>query len=153
MYRATCIGCEQTNRDTKRHVDPFIAKARWTIRHHAARRGMKSPEFAASFGWDVHRVAHLLRHQYENTCTYCRRPYSSMLNGVRDITIDIINPANKPYLETNTTPCCQTCNSSKRDLPPDDWARKLKFWREYEANQQAAPTVPVQRTLFDMGAL
>lgn len=150
QHRVNCIGCEQTARDTSRHKDPFIEKARWTARRHAKRLGMKKAQFVAAYGWDTARVAHRLRHDYENTCAYCRRPYATMLNGVRDITMDIIDPAREPFLETNTIPCCQTCNSSKRDLPPDMWARKLKFWREWEANRLTLPAEPVQSSLWDL---
>lgn len=137
-FRAVCIGCEQTKRDDERHIDPFLSKARWTIRHHAEKYSMAPREFVANFGWDVERVAHLMRHAFDNTCVYCRRAYSSMLNGVRDVTMDIVDPARPPHLETNTTPCCQTCNSEKRDLAPDIWARKLRFWREWEEHQRKA---------------
>ena len=117
-FRPTCIGCEQTKRDEERHVDPFLAKARWTIRHHAEKYSMAPREFVANYGWDLERVAHLMRHAFDNTCVYCRRSYNSMLNGVRDVTMDIVDPARPPHLETNTTPCCQTCNSENAICRP-----------------------------------
>jgi len=149
-FHPVCVGCEQTERDTLKHKDPFIEKAHATVRGHAQRRGIKKAEFISLYGWDIKRVAHILRHGYENTCTYCRRLYSTMLNGIRDITMDIIDPAREPFLETNTTACCQTCNSSKRDMPPDMWARKLRFWREWEANQLRMPQPPIQLNLIDL---
>lgn len=143
-YRAACIGCEQDARDAEKQVDPFPAKARWTIRHHADKYQMATPEFIASYGWDVDRVAHLLRHAYDNTCIYCRRLYTDMRNGPADVTMDIVDPKQEPFLETNTQPCCRTCNTEKSDLPPEKWARKLRFWREYEANKRKRPTGPLQ---------
>jgi hypothetical protein len=133
--RATCIGCEQTERDSHKAVDAFMAKARGTIQRHAHRYHMTAPEFAKSYGWDVPRVAHILRHAFDNTCAYCRQPYSAMRNGPNDVTMDIIDPAKEPYLETNTQPCCGTCNTSKSNSSPELWARKLRFWREWEDNQ------------------
>jgi hypothetical protein len=47
-----------------------------------------------------------------------------------------VDPAKEPYLETNTQPCCGTCNTSKSNSSPELWARKLRFWREWEDNQQ-----------------
>lgn len=143
---ATCIGCEQTARDGHKAVEPFIAKARSTIKHHAMRYGITSSKMITYYGWDIDRVAHLLRHAYENTCVYCRRPYHSMRNGPSDVTMDIINPREAPYLETNTQPCCQTCNQSKSDSSPEMWARKLRFWREWEANS----LVPVSSRQFSL---
>lgn len=143
-YRAACIGCEQDARDADKQIDPFPAKARWTIRHHAMRYQMQAGEFVRNFGWDTDRVAHLLRHAFDNTCVYCRRPYSGMRNGPADVTMDIVDPDKAPFLETNTQPCCRTCNTEKSDLPPEMWARKLRFWREYEAHKQRRPIGPVQ---------
>jgi len=134
--RATCIGCEQTDRDKRKAVDAFMAKARGTIQRHAHRYNMTTPEFAKSYGWDVPRVAHILRHAFDNTCVYCRRPYSAMRNGPNDVTMDIVDPSREPFLETNTQPCCGTCNTSKSDMSPDEWARKLRFWREWEDHQR-----------------
>jgi hypothetical protein len=129
-------------------VEPFIAKARSTIKHHAMRYQITAAKMTEAYGWDIERVAHLLRHAYENTCIYCRRPYSSMRNGPSDVTMDIINPREAPYLETNTQPCCQTCNQSKSDSSPEMWARKLRFWREWEANSLIPTGVPVQLSLM-----
>lgn len=92
-FHATCIGCEQTDRDRHKAVDAFMAKARGTIQRHAQRYHMTAPEFAKSYGWDVPRVAHILRHAFDNTCVYCRQPYNAMRNGPNDVTMDIIDPA------------------------------------------------------------
>jgi hypothetical protein len=45
---ATCIGCEQTQRDSDKAVDAFMAKARGTIQRHAHRYHMTTPEFATA---------------------------------------------------------------------------------------------------------
>jgi hypothetical protein len=135
-YHGSCKGCEGKRRQRARKADPFIQKAQYTTRHHAKRYGMSIRAFVATYGWDVHRVAHLLRHAFDNTCAYCRQPYKAMTNGLREVTLDIGDPREKPFLDTNTTPCCNSCNCAKRDLPPETWARQLLFWREWEANQK-----------------
>lgn len=143
-FRGTCIGCEQTKRDNVKATDPFIAKARSTIKHHAVRYRIASAKLIKDYGWDVQRVAHVLRHAYDNTCVYCRRPYDTMRNGPSDVTMDIIDPEKAPYLEINTQACCRTCNQAKSDSSPEVWARKLRFWRQWEENQRLRPSRPIQ---------
>jgi hypothetical protein len=146
-FKATCIGCEQTARDDRKRSDPFMVKASSTTRRHAARYKLSVQDFIRRFGWDIPRVAHLLRHAFDNTCEYCRKPYSTMRNGEWDVTMDIVNPQAAPYLETNTKVCCQTCNREKSATPPELWARKLRYYAAWERHQATRGAQPVQLLL------
>lgn len=143
-FRAVCIGCEQTGRDGRKAVDPFISKARSTIRTHSHKYDLKPGDFIRLYGWDVQRVAHVMRHAFDNTCTYCRHPYSGMRNGPAAVTMDILDPRKPPHLETNTLPCCQTCNSAKSNLTPEAWSEKLRFWSAWEKHQRLRPRAVTQ---------
>ena len=147
-FHATCIPCEQTARDEGKRLDPFTVKARSTIRRHAMRYKLSPEEFIRRFGWHPPRVAHLLRHAFENTCEYCRQPYSSMGNGEWDVTMDIIDPDAPPDLETNTKVCCQTCNREKSNTPPRLWARKLRVYEAWRVNRTKRGPIPTQGSLF-----
>lgn len=92
---------------------------------------MKPDQFARRYGWDTNRMAYDIMHIYENTCCYCWERYDGMGNGLRDITLDIVDREREPYYGTNVRWCCSTCNSEKATMSPELWARRLNFWREY----------------------
>ncbi len=131
-FRSVCIGCEQAARDESRQPARWIGRARDTIKAHAHRAQMPIGMFGARYGWDVARIAHDLEHAFENSCVYCRHPYSEMGHGLADITLDIVDPAAEPHYATNVRPCCRTCNAEKGTLTPAQWARKRlgrDLWR------------------------
>jgi 5-methylcytosine-specific restriction endonuclease McrA len=129
-----CKGCENTARTEAKQPDRFIQKARWTIAHHAKKFEMPVAEFVRKYGWDTERLSHLLRHAAENTCQYCRFPYSD-IDRAHDVTVDIRNPKEPPYLDTNVVVCCRTCNLAKSDMSPEDWGQILIDWRHWGAQQ------------------
>jgi Pyruvate/2-oxoacid:ferredoxin oxidoreductase delta subunit len=131
VTRPRCKGCEISKRTDAKKVDPFIAKASSTIGDHARKYNLSREQFVWKYGWHLHRVAHLLRHAFENTCTYCRRAYKE-IGGLNDLTIDIRDPAQEPFLDTNAVPCCRTCNSEKGDMTSEQWGTVLMCWRKWE---------------------
>jgi hypothetical protein len=131
--RAVCIGCEQEDRDEAKQGNPWFAKARSTLNHHAKRFKLSATDFCQQYGWTVPRLAHMLEHAFDNTCPYCWMAYKEMRNQLADITIDIIDPAREPWLRTNVQPCCRTCNTAKSNMAPERWERRLRFWRERRA--------------------
>jgi hypothetical protein len=135
-FHAACIACETTARTERKKADLWLAKARSTIQRHAKRYGKTTKEFVRLYGWDNRRVAHILKHAFDNTCPYCRDPYANMPNPQWQVTMDILDPQRAPFLETNTQPCCQTCNREKSNTPPELWARKLRAWAEWEHHQR-----------------
>jgi hypothetical protein len=143
--RAVCIPCKQIDRDQRKSLRPALKKAADTVKHHAKRFGMTTSDFTRRYGWEVARVAHDIEHAYENTCSYCWRPYVEMAHGLADVTIDIIDPGQPPYY-ANTRPCCRTCNTEKGRLTPVEWARKLAGWRLWREQQEriAAGLTPTQ---------
>lgn len=146
-FHSTCIGCEQTARTERKTADRWLEKARSTIQRHAARYKKTTKEFVRLYGWDAPRVAHILAHAFDNTCPYCRDPYAAMPNPQWQVTMDIIDPEKLPFLETNTQPCCQTCNREKSNTPPELWARKLRAWAEWEAHKRTRTPPAVQLLL------
>jgi 5-methylcytosine-specific restriction endonuclease McrA len=132
--RPVCKGCETTARTEAKRPDRFIEKAKWTTQHHAKKYELSVSEFIRRYGWDQDRVAHLLRHAAENTCQYCRWPYSD-LDRTHDVTVDIRNPKEPPYLDTNVVVCCRTCNLAKSDMLPEEWGQMLIDWRNWDARQ------------------
>lgn len=113
-YRQTvCPMCQQEVRDKKKWSNRWIVKARNAIYNHAKKYGMKPQEFVDNFGWETAKVAHMMQHDYENSCSYCHHLFKNMGHGLRDITLDVIHPELPPYFQTNVIPVCQTCNSSK----------------------------------------
>jgi hypothetical protein len=147
-YRPVCIGCETTARTEHKKADQWFAKARSTIQRHARRYKKTTKEFVRLYGWDTSRVAHILKHAFDNTCPYCRDPYANMPNPQWQVTMDILDPQKAPFLETNTQPCCQTCNREKSNTPPELWARKLRAWAEWEAWRKTRDPQPQQLGLF-----
>jgi 5-methylcytosine-specific restriction endonuclease McrA len=136
IYHSKCIACLQAANDKKKRPDRWPDKARDTIRRHAEKYDMSLDGFIEKYGWDIPRVAHLMKHASENTCSYCRDLYSEMGHGLADITMDIIDPRKEPYLETNAQPCCRTCNTRKGDRTPEEWAIILRCWRQYDRRMQ-----------------
>jgi len=110
--RSFCPMCLQELRDAHKKENRAVPKARMMIYSHAKKYGTGAAEFARKYGWNVRRIAHDINHTYENSCFYCGTPYIDMGNGLRDITLDIINPEDELYY-TNTRLCCSTCNTTK----------------------------------------
>jgi len=147
-FRVICIGCETTARTELKNADSWLAKARSTIRRHASRYKKTTKEFVRLYGWDAPRIAHILKHAFDNTCPYCREMYATMPNAQWQVTMDIIDPSKQPYLETNVQPCCQTCNREKSNTPPELWARKLRAWAVWKEHQETRAPEPQQLGLF-----
>lgn len=144
-YHAVCKACEQDRTDAKKRNNRWPTKASDTTRRHAEKYGMSPDIFSERYGWDVARIAHILKHASENTCCYCREPYHTMGHGPADVTMDIIDPRKEPYLETNVQPCCATCNRRKGDSTPEDWAVQLRCWRKHDRRKRQLMRDPMLR--------
>lgn len=110
--KPVCPMCLQEERDKRKWQNRAIVKARWMLYSHAKKYGMKPAQFAKKFGWSIIQMAHDINHNLENWCPYCTRAYKDMGHGLRDLTLDIINPEEPPYY-TNVRYCCATCNTMK----------------------------------------
>lgn len=150
---ATCIGCQQTERTTKKRGNRPREKARRTLRTHAEkymREGLVSSkeEFANKYGWGLAQMAHDIEHAYGNGCPYCHEAFAAMEHGLSDVTLDIINPELEPYYGPNTKWACSTCNQAKRQRSPDEWGlylREYTKWSQWNckagANQWIGPAL------------
>jgi hypothetical protein len=126
-----CVGCRQTEGDRIKQGNRFLAKARSTLKRHAAKYGQPIEDFAVRFNWSVRQLAHDMEFQYGNGCSYCHGNYQKMGHGLQDITVDIVDRTRDPYYGTNVKLCCGTCNKAKGDLPPWKWELKLSLWRRW----------------------
>jgi hypothetical protein len=143
--RRLCIGCFQSNSDTKKHADRWRVKIRDTTNRHGRRLGIPVDVLKARYGWHAEEMQHDAEHAWENGCPYCRKPFKSMPRGLGELTVDIVDPKLPPHYTTNTKYVCNTCNKQKQRTPPELWARKLIAWRQWE---QQRLTGPRQRCLF-----
>jgi hypothetical protein len=135
--RAICKGCEQTARDREKARDRWKGKARDTTRFHAKRMGVAVSILTDHYGWVLDDMAHDAKHAADNSCPYCRRPFTEMEHGFWDVTLDIHDPAKEPFYSTNTKWICATCNRQKKQLSPSEWAETLIGWRMWERQQQS----------------
>ncbi len=140
--RAVCIGCEVTSRNKPDESARWRRKACATISHHARKFGIPSPELQAKFGWDVGQMAHDAEHAHGNGCHYCSVPFSSMGNGMADISLDIIDRDRQPFYRTNTRWACLTCNRQKSTLPPEIFALRQIEWKRFLAYKEKAEVNP-----------
>jgi 5-methylcytosine-specific restriction endonuclease McrA len=122
-----CPMCLQEERDAKKQKNRWIEKARMAIYSHARKYGIKPVELRNDYGWSIQNVAHKLEFIYRNSCPYCHRLFKDMGHGLRDISLDIINPSLPPYFETNVMAVCQTCNSSKGTRSPTYYGLHLQM--------------------------
>lgn len=138
--RSVCKLCAQTQRDdAKRACRPYPKAAR-TLRHHsedllAKGKISAKDELKRLYGWNLSDMAHDIEHSYSNGCKYCREPFKSMGHGLRDITLDIMDPTKPPNYRTNVQWCCATCNSIKQSMSPEEWGEWLLYADRWTARQ------------------
>ena len=138
-----CLRCEQDAVDGRKRGNRWPAKARATIKLHARKWRLSPEAFIEKYGWDIPRIAHILKHASENTCSYCREPYDTMGHGPADVTIDIIDPRREPFIEFNVQPCCATCNRRKGNKTPEEWAVILRCWRQADRQSRLIEKEPM----------
>jgi len=141
LRRSVCKLCMQDRRDTKKRECRPYPKAARTLRHHAedllakGKIGEKD-ELKKRYGWNLADMAHDIAHTYTNGCKYCRETFASMGHGLRDITLDIMDPEKPPNYRTNVQWCCSTCNSIKQSMPPEEWGEWLLYADEWRKRRQ-----------------
>ncbi|KKM60254.1 hypothetical protein LCGC14_1543710 [marine sediment metagenome] len=135
--RSDCPMCLQETRDKAKNENRALSKARSLLARHAKKYRMKPQAFARRFNWEVHQIAHDIIHSSKNACPYCNFPYEDMGNGLRDITLDIVNPQEQPYYQTNTKFCCSTCNSIKGQRGADAFGLHLTMVKQRSAYLKA----------------
>jgi hypothetical protein len=143
--RTVCSGCMQSARDRQKRGDRWPSKCRFTIYRHAQkyiRLGLASTrdEFIERYGWDITAMAHDAEHAYGDECPYCHQKFTAMGNGLRDITLDVIDPTKPPYYRTNCRWVCSTCNTGKHSTPPHLFGARLaayEKWRKWTSSEYA----------------
>ena len=62
---------------------------------------------------------------FGHACAYC--------GSTERLTIDHVRPVTQsgPHVIGNLVPCCRKCNSSKKDLPVEEWYKKQTFYSEH----------------------
>lgn len=146
-----CNRCRQDARDARKQANRWVQKARWTRQRHAKRYKLPVAEFARRYGWEIARIAHDFEHAYANTCPYCWEPYAAMVNGLSDMTLDVVRANEPPDYRTNVQPCCGTCNTEKGKTLAHLWSIKCDVNRrraQWLANGGGAYDTWVQLCLF-----
>jgi hypothetical protein len=132
--KTTCNPCRLTKRTQVKSQNRFVAKARDTIRRHTVRLSQwvsSTGDLADRFGWEVKRVAHDMEHAWKNGCPDCGNLFSTMVHGLGDLSVDIIDPANPPFWGINTRIMCITCNRKKARTPPRLWGANVSGWARW----------------------
>jgi hypothetical protein len=137
QYRhRACIRCEQDRRDAAKQQNRWLIKARDTLGRHTRRynavhgTNLTAAEFSHRFFWMPVRIAHDMKHAYDNTCMYCWQPYVEMPAGLAAVTVDIRDRTSDPFYQTNVGICCNTCNTEKGRMTPEQWQGRLQYWKE-----------------------
>jgi hypothetical protein len=143
--RPRCKRCGQERRDS---LCRYKRKARKTMEAHAKTFGISTTELRNDYGWDVEIISNDLENAYDRDCPYCREKYKGMGNGLRDMTIDIVDRNSGPYYRTNVKICCITCNVQKGVMQPESWERHLIYHKEWEENKAQRESMPRQQQLF-----
>ena len=137
LYRRRgCVGCQQEKRDAIKQANRWLIKARDTLDRHRRKYNavhsvdLTAKQFSQKFFWIPARIAHDLKHAFENTCSYCWRLYSEMPAGLAAVTVDIRDRAEDPFYHTNVGICCNTCNTEKGRMTPEQWQGRLQYWKE-----------------------
>jgi len=133
-YKSPCKFCEIENRTIKTRQNRWKTKVGRTRRTHRESLGISVERLESSFGWDIDLMAHEGAHAYSNGCSECHDPYEIMGSGLKDITLDIWDPRIEPFYGSNTRWICFSCNSTKGDMIPEDWAIYKRLHRERAAH-------------------
>ncbi len=150
-----CRGCEQDESDKRKRARRSLKKAETAIRTHChrynARNGtsLEPKEFALKFGWDKYRMAHEIEHVHANGCPVCGDSFAEMGHGLRDVTIDIIDPTSPPVYGVNTRWICHTCNIEKQCTPMHLLTAKKQAWRKWRRQQELLQEDSGFGTLFE----
>lgn len=141
--RSVCIGCEVTARTERKQHSRWIAKARSTRQHHAIRFRITAKDLEVKYGWDTSQMAHDAEHTFKNGCHYCLAPFSSMANGLADLSLDINDRDREPFYVGNTRWACLTCNRQKSTMSPEIWARRLLEWKAWKSDLERRTANPL----------
>jgi len=119
--------CLQEEKDKRKRQNRSIEKARTLFYRYVEKHGngLTPTDFAKKFGWDITQIANDIKRSYKGQCPYCNQPYKDMGHGLRDITLDILNPTESPYYTTNVGYCCNSCNRRKDRMGPAAFAKFL----------------------------
>lgn len=141
-----CKRCEITLRTNEKIKNRWLIKASGTIHRHAAKYKLPIKDFQRTYGWDKKQIAHDFEHASHNGCPYCLKLFSSMANGLSDLTLDIIDPSKGPYYRTNTKIVCNTCNQAKGAMDPTEFAiyqSTQQLWDECQRENIRNPWGPL----------
>jgi hypothetical protein len=155
--RGVCDGCLPKARDKTKQANRWLVKAASTARRHAKKyidKGLATSVegFCKKFKWFKDKIAHALEYASGNGCQECGRKFSTMGNGLSDITIDIIDREKLPFFGLNTRIICGTCNREKGKTAVDKYGAKQLGWRLFEENEKRRAADPYYGTLFQIGA-
>jgi hypothetical protein len=153
-YSKRCKRCEQEKKDEQNRQSRFPRKAYATMYHHAKKYIEKGwaasvADFRKRYGWNVKQIAHDMEHDWTNGCPICHELFKEMGHGLSDLSLDIINPDDRPYYETNVRFICTTCNKLKQQYPPELFGLIIQCHKMWESNHENKVQDPFHGTLFE----
>jgi 5-methylcytosine-specific restriction endonuclease McrA len=158
LYRVkVCKVCEVDRRIRAREANPYLFAFRHRRRNHARSLGL-SVDDLRRLGWDEERRSIEMEAAFEfGYCPHCIEigadgkaivhHFRDLDGGLRDLTIDVINPGLPPQWPGNVQFLCSTCNSRKHSSDPILHGQRLQA--EFEFGQVGGPEpLPGQLDLF-----
>lgn len=141
-----CRLCRQTVNDRRKSENRFRDKTTSVIRREGRRLAdpdrlggplIEAPgDLVSIYGWTADRLERLLRHAFEGECIGCEAEFDEMPHGLANLTLDIREPDQPPWLESNVQFLCATCNKTKQRLSGPEWGEYLHYvrlWKEQRA--------------------
>lgn len=122
-YDPKCYFCRQDERLEYQRKHPWKVKAKNTIQTHwpkFKKRGWLRVrhEIETLYGWSVKAIADLFELACNRKyCPNCGYAFSDMPGDSHEMTIDIINPDQRPWLNGNVRVICRSCNNAKSRMP------------------------------------
>jgi len=148
--RATCELCYQDERTSQSRENRFRVKVRRARQSHARKLGLATKELEEKHGWNLDVMEHDARYAYHNGCPECHRLYSSMENGLGDLTLDIWDRRIEPGYGSNTRWMGKTCNLAKGIMTPEAWNIRKRLWRERSRFLEKQEKTPIPTQLSFM---
>ena len=133
---ATCMLCEQTERDKKKNADRWTVKARDTVRRHAHHYKLTAREFTIRLvgtlnGWHI-SLSTLTAKRVNIAVSFIR---SCRAGFNRSRWTSSTGSSRRIWRQTRSR-AARHVNRKKSKWPPDRWARHLRYAAEWEARQE-----------------
>lgn len=141
LYHDRCIGCEASKERKELMHRRLRRKAMEARRRHGVRlkelgRIKNQGDLEEIYGWSIERMIDDIKRVITGGCPYCLQSVDIAGQGLRVVTIDILNTDLGPHYSTNVRWCCDKCNSEKQRLSPAVWGARRSMWELWHRHQK-----------------